>query len=142
MRLPIDDDEIIGRALAIEPLADGKITLLTYDTGQFTRARNAGLQVVKLSQEVGDEPEEPGVPQTGGACPPLRVRATGHSIMLTCVGSDTVKRAGAFRTLTFCMPCSTIPSDGVALGPVPALQSRFSVWGRLVLSGEIWTRWH
>ena len=37
VRLPIDDDEIIDRALAIEPLADGKVTLLTYDTGQFTR---------------------------------------------------------------------------------------------------------
>ena len=77
MRLPIDDDEIIDRALAIETLADGKVTLLTYDTGQFTRARNAGLQVVKLNQEVGDEPGKPGVPQTGGAGPPPRVRATG-----------------------------------------------------------------
>ena len=62
VRLPIDDDEIIDRALAIEPLADGKVTLLTYDTGQFTRARNAGLQVVKLSQEVGDEPGKRGAP--------------------------------------------------------------------------------
>ena len=77
VRLPIDDDEIIDRALAIEPLADGKVTLLTYDTGQFTRARNAGLQVVKLSQEVWDEPGKPGVPQTGGVGPPPRVRATG-----------------------------------------------------------------
>jgi hypothetical protein len=56
VRLPIDDDEIIDRALAVEPLADRKVTMLTYDTGQSTRARNAGLAAVKLSQEIGDEP--------------------------------------------------------------------------------------
>ena len=28
-----------------------------------------------------------------------------------------------FEPLTFCMPCSTIPSDGVALGPVSANQA-------------------
>jgi hypothetical protein len=56
VRLPINDDEIIDRALAIEPLADRKVTLLTYDTGQSTRARNAGLQMVKLSKEIGEEP--------------------------------------------------------------------------------------
>ena len=43
VRLAIDDDEIIDRALAVEPLADRKVTLVTYDTGQSTRARNAGL---------------------------------------------------------------------------------------------------
>jgi hypothetical protein len=41
--------------LAIEALADRRVTLLTYDTGQSTRARNAGLQVVKLSQDIGEE---------------------------------------------------------------------------------------
>ena len=46
-----------------------------------------------------------------------------------------------FEPLTFCMPCSTILSDDVALGPVTALQSRFSVWLRLVGSGGIWGRW-
>jgi hypothetical protein len=56
VRLPINDDEIIDRVLAIEPLTDRKVTLLTYDTGQSTRARNAGLQVVKLSKEIGEEP--------------------------------------------------------------------------------------
>jgi rRNA-processing protein FCF1 len=56
VRLPNSDDEIIDRALGIEPLADRKVTLLTYDTGQSTRARNAGLQVLKLRQEVGEEP--------------------------------------------------------------------------------------
>jgi hypothetical protein len=105
VRLPIDDDEIIDRALAIEPLADGKVTLLTYDTGQFTRARSAGLQVVKLSQEVGDEPGK-----TWGAPDRRRRPAAASSgdrpsVMLTYVCSDTIKRAAAVRTLTFCMPC-------------------------------------
>ena len=57
VRLPSNDDEIIDGALAIEPLADRKVTLLTYDTGQSTRARNAGLQVIKLSQDIGEEPK-------------------------------------------------------------------------------------
>jgi rRNA-processing protein FCF1 len=57
VRLPDNDDEIIDRALAIEPLADRKVTLLTYDTGQSMRARNAGLQVVKLSKDTGEEPK-------------------------------------------------------------------------------------
>jgi hypothetical protein len=56
MRLPTSDDEIVDRARSVEPLADRKVTLLTYDTGQSTRAHNAGLQVVKLSQEIGEEP--------------------------------------------------------------------------------------
>ena len=56
VRLPINDDEIIDRALAIEPLADRKVTLLTYDTNQSMRARSAGLQVIKLSKEIGEEP--------------------------------------------------------------------------------------
>ena len=43
--------------------------------------------------------------------------------------------------LTFCMPCSTIPSEGVALGLVPALQRGFDVWGSLARSGEICGRW-
>jgi rRNA-processing protein FCF1 len=56
VRLAINDDEIIDRALAIEPLANRKVTLLTYDTGQSMRARNAGLQAIKLSKEIGEEP--------------------------------------------------------------------------------------
>jgi len=39
--------------------------------------------------------------------------------------------------LTFCMPCSTVSSDGVALGLVTAVQSGFDVWGHLTRSGEI-----
>jgi len=53
-RLPISDDEIVDRALAIQALADRKVTLLTYDTGQATRARSAGLQVVKLRKPIGE----------------------------------------------------------------------------------------
>ena len=34
VRLPGNDDEIIDRALAVEPLADRKVALLTHDTGQ------------------------------------------------------------------------------------------------------------
>jgi rRNA-processing protein FCF1 len=55
-RLPINDDEIIDRALAIATLADRNVTLLTYDTGQSTRARSTGLPVVKLRKEIGEEP--------------------------------------------------------------------------------------
>jgi hypothetical protein len=56
VRLADNDDEIIDRALAIEPLADRKVTLLTYDTGQSMRARHAGLKAVKLNKNTGDEP--------------------------------------------------------------------------------------
>jgi rRNA-processing protein FCF1 len=60
VRLPIEDDELVDRALAIQPLADRRVTVLTYDTGQSTRARNAGLQVVKLRKEIGAETAEGG----------------------------------------------------------------------------------
>lgn len=56
VRLPIADDEIIDRALAVEPLAARPVTLITYDTGQATRGRAAGLKVVKLDQEPEEEP--------------------------------------------------------------------------------------
>ncbi len=48
-RLPIADDEIVDRALAVRPLVGGEMKLFTYDTGQSTRARHAGLDVEKLS---------------------------------------------------------------------------------------------
>lgn len=57
VRLPNSDDEIIDRALSVEPLTDRPVTLLTYDTGQSMRARNAGLDAVKLSHETGEEPK-------------------------------------------------------------------------------------
>jgi rRNA-processing protein FCF1 len=56
VRLPINDDEIVDRAVAVQTLAGQNVTLLTYDTGMATRARNAGLRVVKLREEIGDEP--------------------------------------------------------------------------------------
>jgi len=56
-RLPIADDEIIDRALALEPLAGAPVKLFTYDTGQSLRARNAGLAAQKLKKDIGDEPK-------------------------------------------------------------------------------------
>jgi PIN domain len=56
-RLPIIDDEIIDRALAIQGLIGQPIRFITYDTGQSTRARSAGLTAIKISQPPeGDEP--------------------------------------------------------------------------------------
>ena len=44
-RLPINDDEIIDRALAAQGLAGHPVTLLTFDTGQAARAsRRAGRE--------------------------------------------------------------------------------------------------
>ncbi|MCZ3388960.1 MAG: PIN domain-containing protein [Actinomycetia bacterium] len=51
VRLPINDDEIIDRVRAIQPLAGRLIKLLTYDTGQSTRARAVGLDTIKLVQQ-------------------------------------------------------------------------------------------
>lgn len=56
VRAPINDDEIIDRILAIQPLAGRDVTLLTYDTGQSTRARAAGLRVTKLTKTAESEP--------------------------------------------------------------------------------------
>lgn len=50
-RLPRVDDEIIGRALAIEPLAGRRVTLLTCDTAQSFQARALGLNVVKAPRK-------------------------------------------------------------------------------------------
>jgi hypothetical protein len=55
-RLPINDDEIIDRALAAQVLAGRDLTVITYDTGQSMRARAAGLKAVKLDVERGAEP--------------------------------------------------------------------------------------
>ena len=57
-RLPINDDEIIDRALAAQGLAGTPVTLLTYDTSQAARGRHAGLAVNKLAKPLGDEPED------------------------------------------------------------------------------------
>ncbi len=57
-RLPINDDEIIDRALAAQSAASSQVTLFTYDTSQAARARRAGLAVIKLTKPLGDEPED------------------------------------------------------------------------------------
>jgi PIN domain len=56
VRLPINDDEIVDRTLAVGPLTGKPVTLVTFDTGQAFRAREAGLPVLKLSKPLGDEP--------------------------------------------------------------------------------------
>ncbi|MFJ6846474.1 PIN domain-containing protein [Streptomyces griseoluteus] len=68
VRLPLADDEIVDRAAAIQVFADRKVRLLTCDTGQHTRGRNAGLPVTKVSAKPqGEEPdwESQGKPGTG-----------------------------------------------------------------------------
>lgn len=50
LRLPINDDEIVDRALAVQTTSGRSVTLITYDTGHAMRARNAGLSAVKLTQ--------------------------------------------------------------------------------------------
>jgi hypothetical protein len=58
VRLPIDDDEIIDRAVAIQSLAGREVRLLTCDTGQHTRGCNAGLRVTKVAtKDPGPEPD-------------------------------------------------------------------------------------
>lgn len=47
-RLPIIDDEIIDRSIALQVLADRPVTFVTYDTGQALRARATTLRVRKL----------------------------------------------------------------------------------------------
>ncbi|MFD8029858.1 hypothetical protein ACGFYM_00015 [Streptomyces sp. NPDC048231] len=49
VRLPITDDEIIDRAVAIQAIAVREVRLLTCDTGQHTRDGAAGLKVTKVS---------------------------------------------------------------------------------------------
>lgn len=56
VRLPVEDGEIIDRALSVEPLAGRRVTVLTCDTGQSMTARNAGLATIKLSRDIGEEP--------------------------------------------------------------------------------------
>ncbi|MET8181346.1 PIN domain-containing protein [Streptomyces sp. NPDC005336] len=58
VRLPIADDEIIDRAVAIQSLSGSEVRLLTCDTGQHTRGRAAGLKVTKVpAKDPGPEPD-------------------------------------------------------------------------------------
>jgi len=43
VRLAINDDEIVDRALSVQILSGKDVTFLTYDTNQALRARHAGL---------------------------------------------------------------------------------------------------
>lgn len=53
-RLPIADDEIVDRALAIQRIAGRGVHVVTFDTGMQMRARGQDLTVYKR-----DQPEEP-----------------------------------------------------------------------------------
>ncbi|MFI1169616.1 PIN domain-containing protein [Streptomyces sp. NPDC020801] len=56
--LPLADDEIIDRAVAIQSLAGRPVRLLTCDTSQHTRGKAAGLQVTKVpAKDPGPEPD-------------------------------------------------------------------------------------
>lgn len=58
VRLPLADDEIIDRAVAIQSLAGRPVRLLTCDTSQHTRGKAAGLQVTKVpAKDPGPEPD-------------------------------------------------------------------------------------
>jgi hypothetical protein len=58
VRLPIADDEIIDRTVAIQALAGRPVRLLTCDTGQHTRGCAAGLEVTKVAtKDPGPEPD-------------------------------------------------------------------------------------
>jgi hypothetical protein len=53
-RLPINDDEIVDRCVALSPFVD-TLTVVTYDTGQSTRAQAAGVKAIKLPHPVDPE---------------------------------------------------------------------------------------
>lgn len=60
VRLPLPDDEIVDRCLGAHTLAGLQgVTLLTYDTGQSTRARLQKLRVRKFRNDAGtgEEPD-------------------------------------------------------------------------------------
>ncbi|MFF4542254.1 PIN domain-containing protein [Streptomyces aureus] len=68
VRLPIADEEIIDRAVAIQALSGRPVRLLTCDTSQHTRGCAAGLEVTKIpTQNPGPEPDwdSQGKPGTG-----------------------------------------------------------------------------
>ncbi|GAA3636868.1 PIN domain-containing protein [Streptomyces chitinivorans] len=65
-RLPITDDEIIDRAVAIQSLARDDVRFLTCDTGQHTRGHAARLTVTKIpTKDPGPEPDWAAAQQPG-----------------------------------------------------------------------------
>lgn len=66
VRLPLTDDEIIDRAVAIQALAGRQVRLLTCDTSQHTRGCAAGLNVTKVpAKDPGPEPDWDAVDKPG-----------------------------------------------------------------------------
>lgn len=58
IRLPLADDEIIDRAVAIQALSGSRVRLLTCDTSQHTRGCAVGLTVTKVAtKDPGPEPD-------------------------------------------------------------------------------------
>ncbi|WP_019064600.1 PIN domain-containing protein [Streptomyces prunicolor] len=58
VRLPLPDDEIVDRAVAIQSLAGRPVRLLTCDTSQHTRGKAVGLHVTKVpAKDPGPEPD-------------------------------------------------------------------------------------
>jgi PIN domain len=55
VRLSINDDEIVDRALAVQLLSAKPVTFLTYDTNQALRARHAGIDTVMKLRKDHDE---------------------------------------------------------------------------------------
>lgn len=55
IRLPLADDEIIDRAVAVSGFAARPVTIVTYDTGQSMRARSAGLNSIRLPHPSASE---------------------------------------------------------------------------------------
>jgi len=55
-RAPINDDEIVTRAIATRRALGRHINFVTHDTAQALRERNAGLDVTKLRIDPGPEP--------------------------------------------------------------------------------------
>jgi len=56
VRLPVNGDEIVDRTLAAGPLAGKAVTLVTFDTGQAFRAREADLSAVIPTKRWGTNP--------------------------------------------------------------------------------------
>ncbi|WP_214103258.1 PIN domain-containing protein [Acrocarpospora catenulata] len=54
IRLPINDDEIVDRALTVQSLAGREVWLAAYDTNQCLRARGAGLLPLQLTHNSAD----------------------------------------------------------------------------------------
>ncbi|SIM73103.1 PIN domain-containing protein [Micromonospora cremea] len=58
VRLPINDDEIVDRAVAVQALAGRPVRLVTYDTKMAMRGRHVGLRVHRLEQPEKEKEEE------------------------------------------------------------------------------------